>query len=603
MPCLRSLLCNTEFLARDLCLSPPATFAGAIRLLNGELSFSKMLFVDTPPRRRRLPAFAGSTVLHCVAIFLMTVLSVDAPRKVHSTPRRYSVRFLQLQMPRQYRAPALSGAGRSAGAEFLEPARPQASASQSRGSKPAHSGASQLALAQPDTPREHREFKLPPNTRVQVAIKQTLVQLDVPPDVVLKHEIPLPTIVMWTQTEPPPPMRKRFIAPALRKPVPKIAQSLPQAPALDPPNREVDVANLSVASTLINDTPRLLHPPTIASPVSRAAQEPAKQIPEIAPPTSTEASAANLISLPETPMHSATVLVLPPANQIASDDRASAGPVPGDGGAEHAGQGSRPGDLGSGATGSGPGQSGTEGQGNGGNGSTALAGGNNGAGSGSSGLNGGTGSGGNGSGGAAASGNGAGGTGSSGYGTGTSGNGTGASGTGSGAGGSGNPLGTGMAGLTRIALPKEGRYGVIVLGSADSAQYPESVGALSGKVVYTVYLKVGLRKSWILQYCLPKAAEQKVPVKRGATPIDAPWPFLIMRPEAFGPSDPDYIMVHGMLTTDGQFDQLAMVFPEELSTKDLLLHSLKLWAFRPASRDGEPVPVEVLLIIPRQQAE
>jgi hypothetical protein len=32
----------------------------------------------------------------------------------------------------------------------------------------------------------------------------------------------------------------------------------------------------------------------------------------------------------------------------------------------------------------------------------------------------------------------------------------------------------------------------------------------------------------------------------------------------------------------------------------LLLKSLKLWAFRPASRDGEPIAVEVLLIIPRE---
>jgi hypothetical protein len=155
-------------------------------------------------------------------------------------------------------------------------------------------------------------------------------------------------------------------------------------------------------------------------------------------------------------------------------------------------------------------------------------------------------------------------------------------------------------GLTRITLPKDGKFGVVVSGSADTTRYPESVGALTGKVVYTVYLRVGLRKNWILQYCLPKTTDKGAAVRGSATPLEAPWPFLIMRPDRLSAADPDYIMVRGMLTSAGQFDQLAMVFPEELEKKELLLKSLKLWEFRPANRDGEPTAVEVLLIIPRE---
>src|SRR4029077_8040116 len=115
-------------------------------------------------------------------------------------------------------------------------------------------------------------------------------------------------------------------------------------------------------------------------------------------------------------------------------------------------------------------------------------------------------------------------------------------------GGSGNSI----EGLTRITQPKEGRFAVVVQGSPDSAQYPESVGVLSGKVVYTVYLRVGLRKNWILQYCLPKTTEKGVATRGSATPaLDAPWPFLIMRPDRWSGSDPDYIMVRGMLTSNG----------------------------------------------------
>ncbi len=147
--------------------------------------------------------------------------------------------------------------------------------------------------------------------------------------------------------------------------------------------------------------------------------------------------------------------------------------------------------------------------------------------------------------------------------------------------------------MTRLTLPKDGKFGVVVLGSAGSAMYPESVSALSGKVVYTVYLKMGLRKSWILQYCLVKSpAESAANKGTAATPLDAPWPFLMMRPDQWSASDPDYIVIHGMVTSAGQFEQLAMVFPEQLDERDLLLRSLKLWAFRPAARDGEPVAVE-----------
>jgi hypothetical protein len=156
-----------------------------------------------------------------------------------------------------------------------------------------------------------------------------------------------------------------------------------------------------------------------------------------------------------------------------------------------------------------------------------------------------------------------------------------------------------VPGTTRLELPKDGKYGVVVLGSAASTNYPESAGALSGKVVYTVYLKVGLRKSWILQYCLSKAAGSEGTGKT-SVPVEAPWPFLIMRPDQWSVSDPEYIVVHGGLNTDGKFEHLKTVYPDELDNNELLLKSLNLWAFRPASRDGVPVSVEVLLIIPRQ---
>lgn len=489
-----------------------------------------------------------------------------------SIHHKYSVRFVQLQMPPEYRHRQAAGASEPAlSAQLREPTRQRASSDQAvRSIASAAAGSGQAASSRELTARERRQFKLPRNVQVQ-PVKQTLVQMDVPPGITLKQEIPLPTMLLWTQTTAPP-MRRRFVAPAVRREVPKVTQSLPSAPTLDLPNRELNPAELNVAAVIPTEKPRLVRPPAVASPVARTGQEPAKQIPQIGLADSAQPSAVNLISLPPNPLRSSGMLVLPPANQIAASDAGLAGSAHG-----HEG-------------GTGAGEQGSAAAGRGSLTSAPSV---------SAGADGGNGSGAPSSGkiaGAAAGANiGV----SSGSGTAAAGNGTSSAGNGAWS-ASGSAIGDLPGGVTRIDLPKEGTFGVVVLGSASSAPYPESVGALSGKVVYTVYLKVGLRKSWILQYCLPGGKTQTSANGQSTTPVQAPWPFLIMRSDQRGAADPDYIILHGMVTNAGKFDQLAMVFPDDLEKKQLLMDSLKLWAFRPASRDGVPVAVEVLLIIPRE---
>ena len=154
-----------------------------------------------------------------------------------------------------------------------------------------------------------------------------------------------------------------------------------------------------------------------------------------------------------------------------------------------------------------------------------------------------------------------------------------------------------LPGTTEVVHPRDGKFGVVVSGSSVAAPYPESSGALSGKLVYTVYVRAGQRKNWILQYCLPKNGVPSVRPDGSAGALEAPWPYDIVRPDRG--SDSDYVLVHGMVTKEGRFDQLSMVFPQEFEGKDLLLQSLSRWAFRPATRDGELAAVEVLRIIPR----
>lgn len=157
-----------------------------------------------------------------------------------------------------------------------------------------------------------------------------------------------------------------------------------------------------------------------------------------------------------------------------------------------------------------------------------------------------------------------------------------------------------LPGTTRLNFSKDGKFGAVVLGSSAAAPYVESIGALSGKLVYSAFVGVGLRKKWILQYSLPKGEEQKTSDKGRTEALEAPWPYHIVRPDQIGAADSNYVIVRGALTAEGHFDHLVLLFPTKLQNADLLMLALKRWLFRPATRDGAPTEVEILLIIPNQ---
>lgn len=167
-------------------------------------------------------------------------------------------------------------------------------------------------------------------------------------------------------------------------------------------------------------------------------------------------------------------------------------------------------------------------------------------------------------------------------------------------------LGAGLGGepgdepsVTRITLPKDGQFGVVVVGSSLAEQYPETSAIWHDRLVYTVYLHVGLGKSWIIQYSLPGA---EVTAEAGSiTRPEAPWPYEIVRPH-LAPSDynSDAILVHGFVNPSGQFERLAIVFPPEFAQPKFLLTALQQWQFRPAQQDGKLAAVEILLIIPEE---
>jgi hypothetical protein len=163
---------------------------------------------------------------------------------------------------------------------------------------------------------------------------------------------------------------------------------------------------------------------------------------------------------------------------------------------------------------------------------------------------------------------------------------------GGGAGGNGSE-----ASYTRVTLPQNGQYGVVVVGSSLAEEFPETSRLWGGRLVYSVYLHVGLARSWILQYSLP--AKMDAATAGDMKQLEAPWPTYIVRPT----NEPDNInadalMIHGFVTETGHFDALALAFPQGFSQTQLLLQALQQWKFRPAKHNGQIARVEVLLIIP-----
>jgi hypothetical protein len=129
-------------------------------------------------------------------------------------------------------------------------------------------------------------------------------------------------------------------------------------------------------------------------------------------------------------------------------------------------------------------------------------------------------------------------------------------------------------------------------------QFPETADVWKGRLAYSVYLHVGLAKSWILQYSLPRAGNS---TGGGSEHLEAPWPYYIVRPN-LNPddADSDAVMVHGFVSETGHFETLSIVFPTDFgyARQQLVLTALQQWQFRAGTQNGQVARLEVLLIIP-----
>lgn len=155
----------------------------------------------------------------------------------------------------------------------------------------------------------------------------------------------------------------------------------------------------------------------------------------------------------------------------------------------------------------------------------------------------------------------------------------------------------------RIDHPPSGVFDVVVVQPAPIEGFPESSGALSGRPVYSVFLRVGAPKEWILQYCVP-GEDQSLVVSGGLvrlgnpSPVSAPYPRVTYLP-VLRRRPGSYMMVHGFLDAAGRFQQLQALRAADRHEAESVIPVLEQWEFRPATRGGRPIGVEILLAIPR----
>jgi hypothetical protein len=154
--------------------------------------------------------------------------------------------------------------------------------------------------------------------------------------------------------------------------------------------------------------------------------------------------------------------------------------------------------------------------------------------------------------------------------------------------------------VTRIDHAANGSFDVVIMQSAARDDLPDVAGILSGNPVYTVYLRVGDRKEWLLEYCEPvkesaQASSYQINIDDAGS-VTPPYPVSTVIPNSIlSQPIPKHIVVQGMLLANGTLHITKI--PDGPLTAELSA-LLSQWQFRPALKNKKAIDVEILLVIP-----
>jgi hypothetical protein len=131
---------------------------------------------------------------------------------------------------------------------------------------------------------------------------------------------------------------------------------------------------------------------------------------------------------------------------------------------------------------------------------------------------------------------------------------------------------------------------------------PDLARMLTGSPVYTVYLNVGDRKEWLMEYCVPaRVSEQVSPYQidvEDSGSVTPPYPISTIIPESIRVQQTTKpIVLRALLTAAGNL-QVAKTPDTSSPLIHLLTALVGQWQFRPAMRNNQAIEVEVLLVVP-----
>jgi hypothetical protein len=157
------------------------------------------------------------------------------------------------------------------------------------------------------------------------------------------------------------------------------------------------------------------------------------------------------------------------------------------------------------------------------------------------------------------------------------------------------------ANVTRINHPVNGNFDVVITQAAVREDIPDLAGMLSGTPVYSVYLQVGDRKEWLLEYCVPpREAVQSNPYMVNIDDegtITPPYPISTAVPSVGQAQQLNHIVLRGRLTAAGDL-KIAKASDPNNAFVTHLLALVSEWRFRPALRNKRPIDVDFILVIP-----
>ncbi len=129
-------------------------------------------------------------------------------------------------------------------------------------------------------------------------------------------------------------------------------------------------------------------------------------------------------------------------------------------------------------------------------------------------------------------------------------------------------------------------------------------GVLHSDKIYSVYFSMPGR-SWILQYCVHDHTAQPDPTTRIVqfhmqAALVPPAPIVqsdFHRPMSDNPGSVGYVL-HGIIHDDGSVGDLKVLEGGDPVSNAAAIIAFSRWKFRPATRGGVPVELEVLVGIP-----